>query len=53
MFEEEKYTKKGWKLVKYWWGKKEYYDPMLGYWHMVYGKFKKTYKVKVVKYRYY
>lgn len=50
--EEEKYTKKGWKLVKYWWGKKTYYDPMLGYWNMVYGKFKKTYKVKVAKYKY-
>lgn len=48
-FEEEAFTKKGWTLVKYWWGKKTYWDPNLGYWHMVYGKFKKVTYVKVKK----
>lgn len=47
------YANKGYKLVKYWYGSKMYYDPMLGHYYRVYGKFKKTYRVKKAKYAYY
>ena len=47
------YARHGWKLVRYWTSSERHYSWMLGYWYMVYGKFKKTYWVKKAKYAYY
>ena len=47
------YTKKGWVLVKSWFGKKRYYEGYAGYYWDLYGKLRKRYKVKVAKYAYY
>ena len=47
------FNKKGWTLVKAWYGKKRYNMGSLGYGWDIYGKFKKNYYVKVTKYAYY
>ncbi len=49
----EPYKKKGWILVKSWYGKKRYNEGPAGYYWDLYGKLKKKYKVKVAKYAYY
>lgn len=51
--ELDNFARHGWKLVRYWTSSERHYNWMLGYWYMVYGKFKKTYWVKKAKYRYY
>lgn len=48
----EPYERKGWILIKSWFGK-AHHDPIGGTYHEIYGKFKKYYYVKKAKYRYY
>ena len=47
------FQKKGWYLVKGWYGKKRYNMGAAGIYWDLYGKFKKRYWVKKAKYRYY
>ena len=47
------FQKKGWTLVKSWYGKKSYNMGAVGIGWDIYGKFKKTYRVKKAKYAYY
>ena len=47
------FKKKGWILVKSWYGKKSYNMGAVGIGWDIYGKFKKYYYVKKPKYRYY
>lgn len=49
----EPYEKKGWVLVKSWFGKKRYHHYQAGYYWDIYGKLKKRYYVKVRKIAYY
>lgn len=47
------FARKGWTLVRSWYGKKSYNMGSVGIGWDIYGRFKKTYRVKVAKYRYY
>lgn len=49
----EPFHKKGWTLVRSWYGKKSYNRGPFGTYWDIYGRFKKTYWVKKAKYAYY